>query len=176
MVKKLKTKIKQANWKSKSLFGKKKEYHNIITTIYYQGEDAFIDTDSKLLFQMVCEHFFYKYKNVELKLKLKHSFGAMYPQAHRLYVYNLIYKKLTNKKIKDDIFKVKDDKELFYRVMLDSQMEPHQKRVLKIIKILNIDFQKESDRLHRVLFNQKKKKGFYISDDVYNSSKKHKAK
>ncbi len=172
MDKRVKTRIKQANWKSKSLFGKNKEYQNIVTTIFYQSEDAFIDTDSKLLFQMVCEHFFYTYKNVELKIKLKHSFGAMYPQAYRLYVYNLIYKKLTNKKIKDDIFKVKDDKELFYRVMLDSQMEPHQKRVLKIIKILDIDFKKESDRLHRVLFKIGKKKDFYISDDVYNSLKK----
>ena len=60
--------------------------------------------------------------------------------------------------------------------MLDSQMEPHQKRVLKIIKILNIDFKKESDRLHRILFNKKKKKDFYISDDVYNASKKRKNK
>ena len=172
MSKKLKTTIKQANWKSKALFGKKNEYHNIVTTIYYQGDDAFIDTDSKLLFQMICEHFFYKYKTVTLKIKLKHTFGAMYPQAYRLYVYNLIYKELTNKKIKDDIFKIKDDEELYYRVMLDSQMEAHQKRVLKIIKILDIDFKKESDRLHRVLFNKKKKKDFYISDDVYNTSKK----
>ena len=176
MSKKLKTIIKQANWKSKSLFEKKKEYHNIITTIYYQGEDAFIDTDSKLLFEMICEHFFYKYKKATLKIKLKHTTGAMFPKAYRLYVYNLIYKKLTNKKIKDDIFKIKDNKELFYRVMLDSQMEPHQKRVLKIIEILNIDLKKEGDRLHRVLFNKKKKKDFYISDDVYNVSKKKKTK
>ncbi|NOQ32108.1 MAG: hypothetical protein GQ570_13410 [Helicobacteraceae bacterium] len=172
MSKKQKTTIKQANWKSKGMFGKKKEYHNIITTIYYQGDDSFIDTDSKLLFEMICEHFFYKYKKVTLKIKLKHTFGAMFPQAYRLYVYNLIYKKLTNKKIKDDIFKIKDNKELFYRVMLDSQMEPHQKRVLKIITILNIDFKKESDRLHSVLFNKKKKKDFYVSDYVYNISKK----
>ena len=172
MSKKIKTTIKQANWKSKGLFGKNKEYHNIVTTIYYQGKDAFIDTDSKLLFQMICEHFFYKHKKAKLKLKLQGSFGAMYPDAYRLYVYNLIYTKLTKKKIKDDISKIKDNKELFYRVMLDSQMEPHQKRVLKIIKILNIDFKKESDRLHRILFNTKKKKDFYISDDVYNASKK----
>jgi len=174
MGKKLKTTIKQANWKSKGIFGKKKEYHNIVTTIYYQGEDAFIDTDSKLLFQMICENFFYKYKKVKLKLKLQHSFGVMYPEAYRLYIYNLIYKKLTKKKIKDDIFKVRDNKELFYRVMLDSQMEAHQKRVLKIIKILDIDFKKESDRLHRILFNKKKKKFFYISDDVYNVFKRKK--
>jgi len=172
MSKKLKTTIRQANWKSKALFGKKKEYHNIVTTIYYQGEDAFIDTDSKLLFQMICDHFFYKYKKVTLKIKLKHSFGAMFPEAYRLYVYNLIYKKLTNKKIEDDIFKIKDDEQLFYRVMLDSQMESHQKRVLEIIEILGIDLKKESDRLHRVLFNQKKKKDFYISDDIYNVSNK----
>ena len=174
MSKKIKTSIKQANWKSKSLFGKNKEFHNIVTTIYYQSEDAFIDTDSKLLFQMVCEHFFYKHKKVKLKLKLHGSFGAMYPQAYRLYVYNLIYKKLTKKKIKDDILKIKKNKELFYRVMLDTQMQTHQKRVLEIIRILNIDFKKESDRLHRVLFNKKKKKSFYISDDVYNNLKKKK--
>jgi len=174
MSKKIKTIIKQANWKSKGLFGKKGEYHNIVTTIYYQGEDAFIDTDSKLLFQMICEHFFYKHKKAKLKLKLQGSFGAMYPEAYRLYVYNLIYKKLTKKKIKDDILKIKDNKELFYRVMLDSQMESHQKRVLEIIEILNIDFKKESDRLHRILFNKKKKKSFYISDDVYNITEKKK--
>lgn len=168
MAKKLTTTIKQANWKSKGIFGKKKEYQNIVTTIYYQGEDAFIDTDSKVLFRMICEHFFYKNKNATVKIKLKHSFGAMFPEAYRLYMYNLIYKKLTSKKIKDDIFKIKDNKELFYRVMLDSHMESHQKRVLEIIEILNIDFKKESDRLHRVLFNKKKKKSFYISDDIYN--------
>jgi len=172
MSKKLKTTIKQANWKSKALFGKKKEYHNIITTIFHQDDDAFIDTDSKLLFQMVCEHFFHIHKKSSLKLKLNGSFGMMYPQAYRLYMYNLIYKKLTKKKIKDDILKVKDDKKLFYRVMLDSQMESHQKRVLKIIKVLNIDLKKESDRLHRVLFKMDKKKEFYISDDVYNVAKK----
>ena len=176
MSKKLKTTIKQANWKSKGIFGKKKEYHSIVTTIYYQSDDAFIDTDSKLLFQMICENFFYKHKKVKLKLKLQHTFGAMFPQAYRLYIYNLIYKKLTKKKIKDDIFKVRDNKELFYRVMLDSQMEAHQKRVLKIIKILDINFKKESDRLHRILFNKKKEKGFYISDDVYNASNKRKNK
>lgn len=174
MVKKLKTTIKQANWKSKTLFGKKNEYDNIVTTIYYQGEDAFIDTNSNLLFQMVCEHFFYKFKDVKIKIKLKHSIGAVFADAYKLYVYNLIYKKLTKKKIKNDIFKIKDNKELFHRVMLDSQMKAHQKRVLKIIKILNIDFKKESNRLHRILFNMKKKKDFYISDDVYNISKKKK--
>jgi len=61
-VKQIKTKIKQANWKSKAPFGKKGEYLNVITTVYYQGKNAFIDTDSKLLFQMICENFFYKYK------------------------------------------------------------------------------------------------------------------
>ena len=73
MNKGIKTTIKQANWKSKSILGKKNEYDNIVTTIFYQAEDAFIDTDSKLLFQMICEHFFYKYKSTALKLKLKGS-------------------------------------------------------------------------------------------------------
>ena len=163
----VKTTIKQAHWKSKAKLGKKKEYLNITTTIFYQGKDAFIDTDSKLLFQMICEHFFYKYKKATITLKLKHSLGAMFPQAYRLYVYNLIYKKLTKKKIKHDIFKIRNDEELYYAAMLESHTLAHQKRVLKIIEILNIDFKKESERLQRVLFNMKKKKDFYISDDPY---------
>ena len=161
----MKTIIKQANWKSKSLFGKK-AYSNIITTVYYQDDDAFIDTDSKLLFQMICENFFYKYKKAKLKISLKNSSGAMFPKAYRLYVYNLIYKELTGKKIKNDILKVKKDKELFYRTMLDIHTKAYQKRILKIIKILEIDFKKESDRLGRILFNTKKKNDFYLSDDV----------
>jgi len=167
-VKQIKTKIKQANWKSKAPFGKKGEYLNVITTVYYQGKNAFIDTDSKLLFQMICENFFYKYKTKTIKLKLNYSFGAMLPQAYRLYVYNLIYKKLTNKKIKNDIFNINDDEELYYRVMLESHLEEHQKRVLKIIKILDIDFKKESKRLGRTLFKTKGKKDFYLTDEVYN--------
>jgi hypothetical protein len=35
--------------------------------------------------------------------------------------------------------------------------------VLKIIEILKIDFQKESDRAGRILFNTRKKKDFYLS-------------
>ena len=62
----------------------------------------------------------------------------MFPKAYRLYVYNLIYKKLTGKKIKNDILKVKDSKELFYRAKLDAQMPKHQKRLLKTIKILSV--------------------------------------
>jgi len=51
---------------------------------------------------------------------------------------------------------------LYYRAMLDAQMPKHQKRVLKIIKILKINFSKESDRLNRVLFNTKKKNFYSI--------------
>jgi len=158
----LKTKIKQANWKSKSLFSKEK-YMNIVTTVYTQGKGVFIDSDSKFLFQMVCENFFRQYPNAKLKITLEGYFGTYYPEAHRLYVYNLIYKKLTGKKLKNDIFKVKKGKELFYRSMLDIHMKSHQKMVLKIIKILKIDFQKESDRASRILFNTRKKKDFYLS-------------
>jgi hypothetical protein len=159
----MKTIIKQANWKSKTKFSKKN--HNIVTTVYYQGKDVFIDSDSKLLFQMICENFFNKYKNVELKISLKDYYGYMFPQAYRLYVYNLIYKELTGKKIKNDIFQVKKEKKLFYRVMLDTHTKSHKKMVLKIIKILKIDFKKESNRLSRVLFNMKKKKNFYLCDE-----------
>jgi len=158
----MKTKIKQANWKVKGFLGDKKMMH-IVTTVYWQADDAFIDTDSKFLFQMICENFFSQYKDAKLKMTLKTHIGMMYPKAHKLYVYNLIYETLTGKKIKDNILQCKDGKELYYRAMLDAQMPKHQKRVLKIIKILNIDFKKESERASRILFNTKKKKSFYLS-------------
>jgi hypothetical protein len=162
----MKTKIKQANWKSKGIFGDNK-YMNIVTTVYWQGDNAFIDTDSKFLFQMVCENFFHQHKDAKLKLTLDANIGAEFSEAYRLYVYKLIYKLLRGKKIKNDILKVKDKKELFYRVKLDAQMSKHQKRVLKIIKILKIDFKKESDRFGRILFNTRKKKDFYLSDNIF---------
>lgn len=162
----MKTKIKQANWKSKSIFPDK-EYMNIVTTVYWQGDDVFIDTDSKFLFQMVCENFFRQHKKAKLKIALEKGIGYMFPEAYRLYVYNLIYKELTGKKIKNDILEVEDSKELYYRAKLDAQLPKHQKRVLKIIKKLEIDFKKESDRSSRVLFNMGKKKEFYLSDKVF---------
>ncbi|MDF1883250.1 hypothetical protein JHD49_04790 [Sulfurimonas sp. SAG-AH-194-C21] len=160
----MKTKIKRANWKSKGMFSKKK-YENIFTTVYTQGKDVFIDTDSKFLFQMVCENYFHQYPNAKLKITLEGHFGVMFPKAYRLYVYNLIYKELTGKKIKNDIFKVKKGKELFYRSMLDIHMNSYQRMVLKIIKILKIDFKKESDKVSRLLFNMGKKKDFYMSKE-----------
>ena len=160
----MKTKIKRANWKSKGMLSKKK-YENIFTTVYTQGKDVFIDSDSKFLFQMICENFFLQYPKAKLKITLEGYFGVMYPKAYRLYVYNLIYKELTGKKLKNDIFEVKTGKELFYRSMLDIHMKSHKKMVLKIIKILNIDFLQESDRVSRLLFNTKKKKDFYLSKD-----------
>ncbi|MEA2017625.1 MAG: hypothetical protein U9N59_04180 [Campylobacterota bacterium] len=175
-MKQIKTKIKQANWKSKPPFRKKGEYWDIVTTVFYQDKDTFIDTNSKLLFQMICEHFFYKYKKDTLTLKLNYSFGAMFPEGYRLYVYNLIYKRLTGKKIKNDIFDIKDDEELHYRVMLEAHLEEHQKRILKIIEILNINFKKESKRLSRVLFNTKGKKEFYLSNKAYANNKKQGSK
>ena len=140
----MKTKIKQANWKSKGLFSDKK-YVDVVTTVYWQSDDAFIDTDSKLLFQMVCEKFFYRYKNARLKLTLEGNTGIMFPEAYRLYVYNLIYEELTDTKIKNNI------------------LHSYQKRVLKIIKLLEIDFKKESKRLSRVLFKTSNKKDFHLS-------------
>ena len=49
--------------------------------------------------------------------------------------------------------------------MLDIHMKYHKKMVLKIIKILEIDFKKESDKVSQILFNMKKKKNFYLSKD-----------
>jgi len=161
----MKTKIKKAYWKSKPFFDKKnKEYMDIVTTVYWQSDDAFIDTDSKFLFKIICKNFFHQYKDAEFKLTLDATIGSEFGEAYRLYVYNLIYKELTGKKIKGDILKVKDRKELFYRAMLDAQMPKHQKRLLKIIKILKIDLKKESDRFGRILFNTRKKRDFYFSD------------
>lgn len=137
---------------------------NIVTMVYWQGNGIFIDTDSKFLFQMVCTNFFQQHKKVKLKLRLEKGIGYMFPEGYRLYVYNLIYKELTGKKIKNDILEVGDSKELFYRTKLDAQLPKHQKRVLKIIKILNIDLKKESDKFARILFNTEKKKGFYLTD------------
>jgi hypothetical protein len=68
----LKTKIKKAHWKSKELWGD--EYMDIVTTVYYQGEDAFIDSDSKFLFQMICENFFRQFPEAELNITLKSYF------------------------------------------------------------------------------------------------------
>ncbi len=161
----MKTKIKRANWKSKSLFSNDK-YDDIVTTVYTQGKDVFIDSDSKFLFQMICENFFHQYPNANLKITLEGHFGVMYPKAYRLYLYNLIYKELTGKKLKNDIFKAKKEKELFYRSMLDVHMDSHKKMLLKIIKILKIDFQKESKRASRILFTTKKKKDFYLSKSI----------
>ena len=72
----MKTKIKQANWKSKSIFDNNK-YMDIVTTVYWQGNDVFIDTDSKLLFQMICENFFHKYKDAKLKMRLNSKNGGL---------------------------------------------------------------------------------------------------
>ena len=159
-----KTTIKEANWKVKDLFGRKNEFSNIYTHIYYQGDDAFIETDSKLLFEMICKNFFYQYEDATIEIKLKGTIGAMFPEAYMIYVYNLIYKKLTNKKIKDDIFKANEEELLSYGVRIYQHLPSHQKRVLEIIEILCIDFKVESERMQRVLFKKKGKKDFYISD------------
>ena len=135
---------------------------NIVTTVYTQGKNIFIDSDSKFLFQMICENFFHKYPTAKLQITLESFFGALYPQAYRLYVYNLIYKELTGEKINNDIFNVNSGKELFYRSKLDIHTKEHKKMILKIIEILEIDFQKESDRAGRILFNTKKKKDFHL--------------
>ena len=159
----MKTKIKKAYWKSKPFFDKKnKEYMDIVTTVYWQSDDAFIDTDSKFLFKIICKNFFHQYKDAEFKLTLDATIGSEFGEAYRLYVYNLIYKELTGKKIKGDILKVKDRKELFYRAMLDAQMPKHQKRLLKIIKILKIDLKKESDRFGRILLILGRKETFIL--------------
>ncbi len=156
----MRTKIKKAYWKSKIF--KDSKYSDIVTTIFYQSKDAFIDTDSKFLFEMICFHFFKKYPKTTIKLKLKGSYGVMYPEAYRIYVYNKIYKKLTKKKVSNDIFKIKKSKELFYRVKLEFFSLSYQKMILEIINILQIDFKKESDRFHKILFKTKNKKDFYI--------------
>ncbi len=158
----METLIKQASWKSKGLLDKK-DHFNVVTNVYWQSDDAFIDTDSRFLFKMVCANFFSKYDK-KLQLTLEGDFGIFFPDAYRLYVYDLIYKELTGESIKNDILESKDSEALFYHAMLDAQMSEHQERVLKIIRILEIDFNKESEKYQRILFSTKKKKGFEIGD------------
>lgn len=167
----MKTIIKTARWKSKSILDNDKSM-DVVTNVYWQSDDAFIDTDSKFLFKMTCTHFF-KDRNNKLELTLEGEHGMMLSDAYRLYVYNLIYEKLTGNIIKNDILKESDSEALFYHVMLDAQLVDHQKRVLEIIQILEIDFKKESEIFHRVLFNTKKKKGFKITNDPWNKKLKY---
>lgn len=159
---KMDTLIKQASWKSNGVFGKM-SHANIVTNIYWQNEDAFIDTDSRFLFKMVCTHFFSKY-NKKLQISLEGDTGIFFPDAYRLYVYDLIYQELTGEVILDRILESKDNETFFYHAMLDSQMKEHQSRVLKIIQILDINFKTESEKYQRILFNSKKKKEFKIGD------------
>ncbi len=76
----------------------------------------------------------------------------------------LSIQELTGESIENNILDQEDEETLFYQVMLDAQMIEHQKRVLKIIQLLDIDFKKESDRYGRVLFNTNKKKNFELKD------------
>jgi hypothetical protein len=161
----MKTTIKQAQWKSKGIL--KHTNTTIVTNVFWQGDDAFIDTDSKFLFKMVCRHFF-KDENNKLELTLEGEHGMAFSDAYRLYVYNLIYEKLTGLQIDNNILTQKDSEALFYQVILDGQLLDHQKRVLEIIQILEINFKKESDYFHRILFNTRKKKNFEISDIPWN--------
>jgi len=161
----MKTTIRQAYWKSKELWGD--EEVNIVTTIYYQGKNAFIDTSSDLLFQMVCENFFRQHPDVSLNLELKGMHGYYFPESYRYYVYEMIYRELTGKKPKRSLLEITDSKTLFYASKLEYHSKTYLKRLKKIIKILKIDFKKESNRLQRVLFDTKSKKDFRIDDKVY---------
>ncbi len=158
----MKTVIKTAQWKSKGIL-KNQDPMNIVTNVYWQGDNAFIDTDSKFLFKMICSHFFSD-TNHKITLTLEGDMGIAFGDGYRLYIYNLIYSELTGESINNNILDQEDEETLFYQVMLDARMIEHQKRVLKIIQLLDIDFKKESDRYGRVLFNTNKKKDFELKD------------
>ncbi len=161
----MKTIIKTAQWKSKGLL--KNTNTTIVTNVFWQGDVAFIDTDSKFLFKMVCRHFF-KDRNNKLELTLEGEHGMAFSDAYRQYVYNLMYEKLTGEKIENNILAQQNSEALFYQVILDAQLIEHQKRVLEIIQILEIDFKKESNHFHRILFNTRKKKEFEIIETPWN--------
>jgi hypothetical protein len=158
----METFIKKATWMGKSILDKHKTM-GIVTNVFWQSEDAFIRTDSKFLFKMICAHFFSN-PNRKINLTLEGYSGVYLSDAYRLYFYNLMYKQLTGDSIKGDILEQGEGETLFYQVMLDAQLLKHQKRVLRIIQILDIDFKEESKRYGRVLFKTKKKKQFEISD------------
>lgn len=156
----MKTVIKTAFWQSKGRLGNH-DPMNIVTHVFWQADNAFIATDSKFLFKMVCANFFADYDH-KIKLSLEGGIGRAFADGHQLYVYNLIYTALTGQEIENNILHQEDDEKLFFQVMLDAQMIEHQKRVLKIIQLLDIDFKKESDRYHRVLFDTDNKKNLKL--------------
>lgn len=160
----METLIKQARWKSNGVLGKKRDI-DVVTTIYWQSEEAFIDTNSRFLFKMICANFFSKHDK-KLQLSLEGDIGIFFPDAYRLYVYGLIYQELTGETILDNILELQDRKALFYRAMLDAQMPEHQRRVLRIIQVLDIDLKEESKKYQRILFNTKKKKEFKIENSI----------
>lgn len=164
MDRKMETLIKQARWKSNGVLGKKRDI-DVVTTIYWQSEEAFIDTNSRFLFKMICANFFSKHDK-KLQLSLEGDIGIFFPDAYRLYVYGLIYQELTGETILDNILELQDRKALFYRAMLDAQMPEHQRRVLRIIQVLDIDLKEESKKYQRILFNTKKKKEFKIENSI----------
>jgi len=160
----MKTLIKEANWQEKTRMSFTDDgLANIVTNVLWQDDDAFIDTNSKFLFKMVCTNYFSNPNN-KLTLTLEGEVGFYFSDAYRFYVYNLIYKDLTGEDIKNDILEPKDSEALFYQVMLEYFDTDHLERLLKIIQILEIDFKKESDKYGRVLFKKKKKKNFELRD------------
>jgi len=66
----------------------------------------------------------------------------------------------------DNIQELQDKKTLFYRAMLDAQMPEHQKRVLKIMQILDINLKEESNNYQRILFKTENKKEFKIEEKI----------
>jgi hypothetical protein len=112
------------------------------------------------------EDHFFSNSNRKINLTLEGYSGVHLSDAYRLYFYNLMYKQLTGELIEGDILEQGEHESLFYQVMLDAQLLKHQKRVLRIIQILEIDFKEESNKYGRVLFKTKKKKQFEITDIV----------
>ncbi len=157
----MKTTIKKANWKSKmKIFDDK--YINITTTLFYQSEDAFIDTDSKFLCEMICAKFFRSFQNKKIDIQLQALHGELFPKLYRVYIYNAIYKELTKKDIEYDIFDITDPEKLYERSCVEIHLEDYQKRLLEIIELLEIDFKEESKIYNKPLFNKKGKKDFYL--------------
>jgi len=76
----METLIKQARWKSNGVFGKKRDI-DVVTTIYWQSEDTFIDTTSRFLFKIICVNFFSKYDR-KLQLTLEGDIGIFFPDAY----------------------------------------------------------------------------------------------
>lgn len=158
----IKTQIKEARWSTKS-FIKEGGIMNICSPIFYQGEDLFIETDSSLLFEIICKHFFKKYPDKKIEITLQGIKGVLFARSYASYTYDLIHEALTGDSDIDNIFDAElEDEDLSDMVAVTPHTKEHQQKLLEIIDMLEIDFKQEQQ--YRRLFDMRKKMNFRIEE------------